>query len=98
MCEVSERHDIPSLVPDHNLLYVLSNPLCLPSGEVSLEAGVLYDWHDDLLVVSEGAALGWVPDALDHLDVLHLELVAVKHGGEDDVLAVALQDGTRVAV
>ena len=72
--------------------------LSLPSDEVGLEAGVLYDWHDDLLVVAEGAALGWVPDALDHLDALHLELVAVKHGGEDDVLAVALQNGARVAV
>ena len=72
--------------------------MTVPGGEVGLEALVLNDGHDDLLVVAECAALDRVPDALDHLEALHLELGAVEHGGQDDVLAVALQDGARVAI
>ena len=53
----------------------------LLGGQVCLEACVFDDGHDDLLVVAEGAVVLGVPDALDHLEVLHPEFVAIEHGG-----------------
>ena len=70
----------------------------VPVGEVDLKASVLHDGDDELLVVAPGAALDGIPDALDHLEVLDLELVAVEHRGQHDVLAVALQDGAGIPI